>query len=99
MSERKKINPDLTAHYKHIAFHEFDKQIRSFMQSWDIPGASLALAKDGEIKYKRAFGKADSIKEIKTDNIFRIASLSKPITALAIMVLVEQGKLKLDDVV
>ncbi len=84
---------------EHSAFQDFEKDIQRFMQRWDLPGVSLALAKDGEIRYKKAFGKAHSDIDIKTDNVFRIASLSKPITALAIMVLAEQGKLKLDDFV
>lgn len=97
MTDKEKINSDTD--YTQIAFHEFDKQVQSFMQLWEIPGASVALAKDGIIQYKWAFGKADADTEIRTENVFRIASLSKPITALAIMVLLEQGKLKLDDLV
>jgi len=90
--------------YKHtenkaFAYREFDREIKNFMQIWNLPGASVALAKDGKIHYRKVFGKADSETELKADNIFRIASLSKPITALAIMVLVEQGKLKPDDLV
>ncbi len=61
-------------------------------------GCVLA-AKNGKIVYTKAFGYADIKKKIplKTTDAFQLASVSKPITALGIMVLVDEGKISLDD--
>jgi len=79
----------------------FDKLMRSFVKENEIPGAALAVAKDGRLVYVRGFGYAN-LKEnesIQPESLFRIASISKPLTAVATLQLVEQGKLKLDDAV
>lgn len=78
---------------------KFDKYIRKFMQKWELKGASFALMKDGKLLYSKGYGFADYEKGIETDvrHIFRIASVSKLITATAIMKLEEEGKLHLDD--
>ena len=68
------------------------------MEKWQIPGASIAFVKDGKLIYARGFGKADEGKSVEPyHSLFRIASLSKPVTAIAIMKLVQEGKLSLDD--
>lgn len=74
-----------------------DLEIGQFMKQWGLPGASVALVKDGKLLYAKAFGKADINIPTQTEHVFRIASLSKPITAIAVMKLVEEGKLSLDD--
>jgi N-acyl-D-amino-acid deacylase len=76
-----------------------DAWMRAFMEQHNIPGGQLAIVKDGQLIYSRGFGWADrDAKEpVQPDSLFRIASVSKPITAVAILKLVEQGKLKLDD--
>ena len=62
-----------------------------------IPGAVLLVARDGKIVYLQAVGYQDREKKLamKPDAIFRIASMSKPITSVAVMMLVEEGKLDL----
>ena len=69
------------------------------MDQWEIKGASLAIMKDGKLIYSKGYGYADEENEVKTDvnHIFRIASVSKLITAAGIMKLVENGTLSLDD--
>ena len=64
-----------------------------------IPGAVIMVSRKGKIAYLEAFGFQDREKQIpmKTDAIFRIASMSKPFTSVAIMMLVEQGRIKLSD--
>lgn len=64
-----------------------------------VAGLSIAIAKDGELVYARAFGMADpeAGEATRPDHRFRIASISKPITAVAIMRLVESAELSLDD--
>jgi len=63
-----------------------------------VPGAVVAIAKDGKLAYLQAIGFQDRAKTIpmKTDSIFWIASMSKPVTSVAAMMLVEDGKLDLD---
>lgn len=65
----------------------------------DIPGIVALVARQGKIVYYKAFGKADneSGRNLKRDDIFRIASQSKAITSTAVMMLWEEGKFKLDD--
>jgi len=69
------------------------------MQQWGIPGASVAIAKDGKLIYARGFGFADvkSAEVVQPYHRFRIASISKPLTATAIFKLIEQHKISLND--
>ena len=62
-----------------------------------IPGAVAAIARNGKVAYLRAVGFRDRAKTIplQTDAIFWIASMTKPITSVAAMMLVEDGKLDL----
>ena len=77
----------------------FDQIISDWMRKRSIPGGAVAVMYAGRLLYARGFGYADV--ENKTlaqpDALFRIASISKPITSAAIMKLVEEGKLELDD--
>jgi CubicO group peptidase (beta-lactamase class C family) len=63
----------------------------------EIPGAVVVVARDGKIAYEKAIGyqNRDGSVPMKSDAIFRIASMSKPITSVAIMMLVEEGKIDL----
>lgn len=69
------------------------------MNKYNIPGLSFTIARDDSIKIKRCYGYADKdTKELMNpDNRFRVASIGKTFTATAIMKLVEQGKLHLQD--
>lgn len=77
----------------------FDREIAAFMQKYELPGGSVAVAKDGRLVYARGFGWADEKNRVpmQPDSLLRIASVSKPFTAAAFMRLVEQGKLKLNE--
>jgi N-acyl-D-amino-acid deacylase len=77
----------------------YDQTITDFMRKHAIPGGAVAVLRDGKLIYARGFGYADVENKtpVQPDALFRIASVSKPITAAAIMKLVEEGKLKLDD--
>jgi len=77
----------------------FDDWMQAFMREHNIPGGQLAIVRNGKLVYARGFGWADrEAKEpVEPESLFRIASVSKPITAVAILKLVDQGKLKLDD--
>lgn len=62
-----------------------------------IPGATVLISRDGKSVYLKALGYQDREKNIpmKPDAIFRIASMTKPITSVAVMMLAEEGKLDL----
>jgi CubicO group peptidase (beta-lactamase class C family) len=70
-----------------------------FMAKHDVPGLSVAFAHLGKPAFRAGYGLADqaSGERMTGDHLFRIASISKPITAVAVFLLVEQGRLKLDD--
>jgi CubicO group peptidase (beta-lactamase class C family) len=63
-----------------------------------LPGAVVAIAKGGKLAYLQAIGFQDRAKTVamKTNSIFWIASMSKPVTSVAAMILVDEGKLDLD---
>jgi len=71
----------------------------SFMREHEVPGASLAVSKNGVLVYSRGFGfrDVDLAKPVLPSTRFRIASISKPITSAAIASLVKSGKMKFDD--
>nr|WP_262905351.1 serine hydrolase domain-containing protein [Hymenobacter nitidus] len=74
-----------------------DAAIEQFMQRWKIPGASVAISRHGKLVYSRAFGYADLGRTVpmRPSHLMRVASVSKPVTATAIMKLVEDGRLEL----
>lgn len=80
------------------AFSAIDEIARSFVREHDVPGLAIAIAKEGRLVYARGFGCADVEKKepVRPDSLFRIASVSKPITAVAVMQLIERGRLSLD---
>ena len=65
----------------------------------EIPGIVALIAREGKIVYHKAFGMADNTsgRSLKPDDIFRIASQSKAITATAVMMLWEDAKFSLDE--
>lgn len=74
---------------------------RKFMAEFSVPGLSVAFAHRGQLVFRAAYGFADEEgqQNLATDHTFRIASVSKPLTSVAIFGLIEQGKLKADDIV
>ncbi len=77
----------------------YDELMTAFMREHKPPGATLAVTYHGRLVYARGFGHADLEKHevVRPASLFRIASVSKPFAATAVMQLVEQGKLKLDE--
>jgi CubicO group peptidase (beta-lactamase class C family) len=72
--------------------------IENYQNQYDIPGAQLAVSVNGKLVISKAFGYSDLDKKIKTTNEtpFRIASVSKTMTSVAALKLMEDGKLSLD---
>jgi N-acyl-D-amino-acid deacylase len=76
----------------------FDREMEQFMSARKVPGGALAVVKDQRLVYARAYGWADREKKasVMPDSLFRIASLSKPFTATALLKLVETKGLDLE---
>lgn len=76
-----------------------DRMFEAATNNKEIPGVVAAVVNKDRVLYLKAFGKQDVGKNIPMakDTVFRIASMTKPVTSVAIMMLVEQGKLRLDD--
>jgi methyl acetate hydrolase len=76
-----------------------DKVLADAVARGDMPGVVAMVTDRRGIVYQGAFGVADagSGRKMTVDTIFRIASMTKPVTSLAVMQLVEQGRLSLDD--
>src|SRR5687767_96316 len=76
-----------------------DSFMQQFVDSNRIAGAVALVLRDGNVVYERAVGWADkeSSRRMTPDAMFRIASQSKALTSVAIMMLVEEGKIALND--
>lgn len=83
--------------YNASEMQAIDQTVDKFMKDYDVPGLSFAIAKDGRLVLTKTYGYADTStgEKVATRHRFRIASLSKPITSIAIMKLVEEGQLNL----
>ncbi len=77
----------------------FDREMLALMERWEIPGGALAVIRDDRLVYARGFGYADVARglPVAPDAVFRIGSVSKTVTATAILELVEDGRLRLDE--
>lgn len=83
----------------HEELASFDEMMQDIMQKHRIPGAAVAVTNQGKLLFAKGYGYADIAEKepAKPTSLFRIASISKPITAVAILQLMEQKKLSLDD--
>ncbi|MDE2509042.1 MAG: beta-lactamase family protein, partial [Planctomycetota bacterium] len=77
----------------------FDRLMSRFVREQRVPGASFAAARGGRVVYARGFGYTsdDRLRAVEPTSLFRVASLSKPITALAVLTYVDSGAIALDD--
>jgi CubicO group peptidase (beta-lactamase class C family) len=76
-----------------------DTEISEELQKSGVPGATVAVVKDGQLLFAKGYGtanRADNIPVVANQTLFRIASVTKLFTWTAVMQLVEQGKLDLD---
>jgi N-acyl-D-amino-acid deacylase len=76
----------------------YDQLASTLLTKYQIPGGAIAVARNGRLVFARGYGIANKAtgEPVQPDSGFRIASLSKPITSAAILLLVERGKLTLD---
>jgi CubicO group peptidase (beta-lactamase class C family) len=79
-------------------FEDARKYIRKVMAERDLPSVSVAVARDGEVLWEQAFGWADRERRVRADphTMYSLASISKPITATALMILAERGEIDLE---
>lgn len=79
-------------------FSSFDELIQEFLEEHRATGVSVAVTNHGKLAFARGYGYADIANNEPVDptSLFRIASISKPITAVAILQLVERKGLNLD---
>lgn len=80
---------------------EIDAAVQAAMTASQAPSASVAVVRDGQVVYARAFGLAQIGPEVgaTASTRYQIASVSKEFTAAAVLLLQEEGKLSLDDTV
>src|SRR5688572_5684415 len=73
--------------------------VQRHIDNGNVPGAVTLVARNGKVVHMEAHGVIDveARRPMPKDGIFRLASMSKPITAVAVMMLVEEGKIRLND--
>jgi CubicO group peptidase (beta-lactamase class C family) len=74
-----------------------DSLLGKAIEQQRIKGAVALITRNGKVVYEKAFGEMDDGKPMCKDTIFRICSMTKPVTAVAVMMLWEQGLFTLDD--
>jgi CubicO group peptidase (beta-lactamase class C family) len=78
---------------------QVDDFISSEMKKRNIPGVALAVVRDGKVVKVKGYGvgNVETSAPVTTETVFKIGSISKPIIAMGVMLLVEDGKIALDD--
>jgi len=78
---------------------QMDKFVRTGIELWGVPGLSVAVIKDGEVVFSRGYGvtSLDGGTPVDEQSMFMIGSTTKAITAAALGILVDEGKLTWDD--
>ncbi len=79
------------------ALASFERLMRDFMQARSIPAGALAVAKGKKLMFARAYTAPDETMLTEPNSLFRIASLSKPLTACAVLHLMQENRLDLAD--
>ncbi len=87
------------AHFSLQKLERIGDYFRDQIANGKIPGAVLLISQHGKPVYHRFFGVQDAVsnKPMTDETIFRIFSMTKPITSVAAMMLIDEGRLKLDD--
>ena len=81
-----------------VTFDEISRKIQRALADYALPSAAVAVATDGEIRWEEGFGWADRERGIPATphTMYSLGSISKPIAATAVMILVERGLIDLD---
>lgn len=88
-----------TLGFPQAALDRMDPALQAFVDSGKVSGIYAVIARHGHIRYERTFGRMDvaSGRPLRRDAIFRIYSMTKPVIAVGILRLVDQGRVGLDD--
>lgn len=86
-------------HGRQIGFGGIDDAVETYMRDHEVPGLSLAVTKDERLVFAKGYGYAnrEAGERMRPEHRLRIASISKPITGVAILRLMEDGELALSD--
>lgn len=94
------VNPTLYAKKStgSVDIKGFSKFVETMLKEWDVPGASVAIVKDGKIVFAEGFGYRDVDKKLNVtkDTLFAIGSCTKAFTATILGILADEGKLEWD---
>jgi CubicO group peptidase (beta-lactamase class C family) len=82
-----------------LAFPEVDRVFADFRERWRIPGVAYGIVVDGELVHAQGVGNRDLGGELPVDrdSVFQIASVTKSVTAMCVLILRDEGRLGLDD--
>ena len=82
-----------------FADEQFSQSFNALLKQHELPGAVVMIKRGDKTIHNKAYGKANlkQSKDMQEDAIFRIFSMSKPVTAVALLQLVDQGRIALDD--
>ncbi|MDQ0229174.1 serine hydrolase domain-containing protein [Metabacillus malikii] len=76
---------------------DIDKYVTTYIKRNGLPGASIVVVKDGHVEYAKGYGHDSNGKPITETSFMRIGSTSKSFTAFAVLQLVDEGKIQLDE--
>jgi CubicO group peptidase (beta-lactamase class C family) len=78
---------------------EMGRIAQAFRQQFSVPASSIAISRNGQFVYDQSVGMGDRqhLTQVQQSSLFRVASVTKPITSVTIFSLIEQGKLNLTD--
>ncbi|MEK4522011.1 serine hydrolase domain-containing protein [Psychrobacillus sp. FSL W7-1493] len=76
---------------------DIDQFVNSYLEQNGLPGASIVVVNEGKLVYEKGYGHDSEGNPITNNSLMRIGSASKPFTAFAILQLVDEGKVQLDD--
>src|SRR6267154_2071458 len=95
------INFNLAGQTQDQKLKDFDSYIEKSRLEWRAPGMAVAVVKDGKVIFKKGYGirELGKVDKVDTETLFACASTTKAMTATCIGILVDEGKLKWDDLV
>ncbi len=76
---------------------DVDEFVTNYLERNGLPGASIVIVKDGKLVYEKGYGHDSDGEPITGKSLMRIGSVSKSFTAFAVLQLVDEGKIQLDD--
>lgn len=79
-------------------YSEINEEIKALMEKYELPGVTVAIVRNEKLIYINCYGVQDpeTRAPVQNNNLFRIASISKPITVVAILRLIQEGKLSMN---